>query len=197
MFKLKHSLVFILLILAAGMMACAPATTPPPEQTTQPLSQPAAAQASPSQPAKPPQNATAVLVLETVELSPIQEIEIITVTKEGPTEEIMPITTPFPLPPSLEALVQFAKEDLTARLNVPIETIALLKFESVVWPDGSLGCPQPGMEYPQLQVEGYRILLNYQGKIYSYHGGERREPFLCAQTSALDGTPLPPPGFKE
>ena len=109
----------------------------------------------------------------------------------------MPLTTPFPLPSSLEAMVQFAREDLAGRLDAPLDAIALLKFESVVWPDGSLGCPQPGMAYTQVLVEGYRILLNYQGEIYSYHGGESREPFLCLQASAPGDILLPPPGFKE
>jgi hypothetical protein len=54
-----------------------------------------------------------------------------------------------------------------------------LSFEDVVWPDGGLGCPTPGMVYTQVMVEGYRILLQHQGQVYAYHGGGSSPPFLC------------------
>jgi hypothetical protein len=70
-------------------------------------------------------------------------------------------------------------QDLAGRLQVAPAEIEYLDFEAVVWPDGSLGCPQPGMEYTQVLVEGFRIRLQHAGQIYEYHGGGRRAPFLC------------------
>jgi hypothetical protein len=89
-------------------------------------------------------------------------------------------------------LVTLAKTDLASRLNVSAGEIELVSFESITWPDGGLGCPQPGIAYIQVQVEGYRILLSHKGAAYPYHGGGRRGPFLCENESYPPGkTPSP------
>lgn len=87
-----------------------------------------------------------------------------------------------------------AKEDLADRLKVETEQIELVEFKAVVWPDSSLGCPQPGMAYTQVQREGYLISLRFEGKLFDYHGGGNRAPFLCENTSG-DDVNLPPPGL--
>lgn len=85
--------------------------------------------------------------------------------------------------------VQLAIADLAARLAVTAATIEIVEARPVVWPDGSLGCPQPGMMYPQVQVEGIVIRLRVAGEEYQYHGGGRREPFLCETPPPLDTLP--------
>jgi len=43
----------------------------------------------------------------------------------------------------------------TAKLaNILREQLVIVRAESVVWNDGSLGCPEPGMEYAQALVNG-------------------------------------------
>jgi hypothetical protein len=74
-------------------------------------------------------------------------------------------------------------EDLAGRLKVPMEEIELVSVEEVVWPDTSLGCPQPGMVYLQVLQEGSWIQLIYDGQVYSYHSGGMRDLFLCEQTN--------------
>ncbi len=81
--------------------------------------------------------------------------------------------------PALDVLVQQALGDLAQQLSIPVEEIEVLSARSVVWPDGSLGCPRPGMVYPQVQVDGVRIELQAGERVYSYHGGGRRSLFLC------------------
>ena len=55
-------------------------------------------------------------------------------------------------------LIIQAKEDLAERLDISPNQIALLSFEEVVWPDSSLGCPQPGMRYIQVPKDGAEVL---------------------------------------
>ena len=86
---------------------------------------------------------------------------------------------PSPANPYPSNLVKQAQQDLATRLNIAIKEIELVSFEDVVWPDGSLGCPQPGMAYTQVMVEGYRIILKHGGQVYTYHGGGGSPPFLC------------------
>jgi hypothetical protein len=72
-----------------------------------------------------------------------------------------------------------AKEDLVNRLSIPIDQIEVLEARSVVWPDAGLGCPQPGMRYKQVPVDGALIRLQANGQVYEYHSGGRRGLFLC------------------
>ena len=97
-------------------------------------------------------------------------------------------------------LVSHAKEDLAERLGIPITDIELLSFEEVVWPDSSLGCPQPGMRYLQVPSDGALIRLSAEGQVYDYHSGSNRGVFLCEKAykdlkkpTPIDLTKLTPP----
>ncbi len=80
--------------------------------------------------------------------------------------------TPFPLveiPLAAKPLVILAKKDLAEQLGEPEYDIVLGSVVAVIWPDSSLGCPQPGLEYAQVLTPGYQILLSYQGVESEYH----------------------------
>ncbi len=72
-----------------------------------------------------------------------------------------------------------AIEDLAQRQSIPPSEVEVVSVEEVVWPDSSLGCPQPGMRYRQVLQDGMRIILRANGRQYTYHSGGRRAPFLC------------------
>jgi hypothetical protein len=96
-------------------------------------------------------------------------------------------------------LIIQAKEDLAKRLGIPTTEIELLSFEEVVWPDASLGCPQPGMRYKQVPYDGALIRLSVEGQVYDYHSGGSRGVFLCEiSTKSTKNAPqidlAPPPG---
>ncbi len=99
------------------------------------------------------------------------------------------------VPPALQALVDQALNDLAERLDVGVEKIDVIDLKSVVWPDGALGCPQPGMAYIQVLQEGLLIRLRVGKRIYSYHSGGKRAPFLCENPSMVDEGLAPPPGL--
>ncbi len=102
------------------------------------------------------------------------------------------------LDPDQDALVVAAKTDLAQRLRVAPEDLKLVSFKDVTWPDGSLGCPQPGMSYTQALVEGYQIALGHQDRLYDYHGANGDEPFLCKSDEKDGGYGfVPPPGFND
>jgi hypothetical protein len=90
-------------------------------------------------------------------------------------------TVPTPSSAGLQKLVAEAKEDLALRLSISTEEIDLVELGPVVWPDGSLGCPQPGVEYVQVQQEGLLIRLRVGKRAYPYHSGGGTPPFLCQQ----------------
>jgi hypothetical protein len=76
-------------------------------------------------------------------------------------------------------LVQAAVQDLAQRLVITPEEVTVVEALAVTWPDGSLGCPQPGMAYTQVQVDGVLVILEAGGRRYEYHGGDPL--FLCEQ----------------
>lgn len=86
---------------------------------------------------------------------------------------------------AIELLVQVAVQDLVKRLDIPVEQIKLLEIREVVWPDASLGCPQPGMVYAQVLQDGLLIRLGVENQMYFYHSGESQDPFLCEETSQI------------
>jgi hypothetical protein len=89
----------------------------------------------------------------------------------------------------LEPFVVLAKEDLAERLEVGVETIEVLEAELVVWPDASMGCPDPEMMYIQVPQDGSRIRLQVEEAVFEYHTGGDRPPFLCEEPSAPVSSP--------
>lgn len=85
---------------------------------------------------------------------------------------------PTPASPFLQALVSQAITDLADQLMIEASQVELIEVRAMVWPDGALGCPQPGLAYTQVQREGALIRLRVGKTIYHYHTGGQ-EPFLC------------------
>jgi hypothetical protein len=73
--------------------------------------------------------------------------------------------------------------DLSARSGSDPSAITLIGAEAVIWNDGSLGCPQPGMIYPQAQIEGYRVVLRIGDRDYDYHVGKGSSFVLCERSA--------------
>lgn len=90
---------------------------------------------------------------------------------------------PVPLDPAVAALVEQAKMDLARRQSVTPDAVALVEVRSVTWPDTGLGCPRPGVQYLQVTVDGFLIRLSLGDRIFHYHQGRGRPPFLCEPRS--------------
>lgn len=127
-------------------------------------------------------------------------------TLEGaarPTSKVSNIATPeiadepVTLPPEMTALptilaglrdhkmVVLAGEDLAEYLGISAEAIQLKRIEHVIWPDASLGCPQPNMMYAQVLTPGYRIVLQAEAREYNYHTDETGTVIRCEISPGL------------
>lgn len=69
-------------------------------------------------------------------------------------------------------------DDLAAR-KVPTDAVELVSAESVTFNDGSLGCPEPGRMYTQALIQGMRIQVRVDAKLYDYRFGRGDNPKLC------------------
>ena len=87
-----------------------------------------------------------------------------------------------------EELVNAMGQDLARRLGVKEQDLQVMTAQSVLWNDSSLGCPQPERAYLPAQAPGIRVVFQYAGKAYQYHGSERGDFVYCEQpaVSGLD-----------
>ena len=87
------------------------------------------------------------------------------------------------------AILAAAKADLAKRTGLDPATFTVIRADAVVWADGSLGCPVPGMMYVQMVTPGYWIVLAAGGASYDYRSDRSGAIRLCEQPS-----PKPPIG---
>ena len=107
---------------------------------------------------------------------------------DGGSTQMSP-TLATPIDPGVQNLIDKAVADLAQRLSMPTSEIKLIEATPVVWPDASLGCPQPGMAYIQVPEDGLLIRLEAGKQIYPYHSGGVRDPFLCEVVYQDPGKP--------
>jgi len=74
--------------------------------------------------------------------------------------------------------------DAAKRFNVAESAVVLSRAEQVTWPDGSLGCPQPGRMYTQMLVEGFRVAAKTTEGELTYHTDRRGNVVSCAGAMA-------------
>jgi hypothetical protein len=79
-------------------------------------------------------------------------------------------------------MVELARADLARRQSVAADAVTVIEIRSVLWPDRGLGCPRPGVEYPQVPVDGFLIRLGLGDRVFDYHQGRGRPPFLCERS---------------
>jgi hypothetical protein len=109
-----------------------------------------------------------------------------TLVPEGATPPGTPIGVPAAPAISQTAPVELAKADLARRRAVAPDTIRIVEVRDVTWPDPGLGCPQPGMAYKQVPVDGLLIRLESGGQLFEYHSGGSKAPFLCERPAGGD-----------
>jgi len=68
------------------------------------------------------------------------------------------------------AVIEAVVADVAKLAGVPADQVKVISAEAVTFPDGSLGCPQPGMAYTQALVDGFKIIAEAGGKTYDYRG---------------------------
>jgi hypothetical protein len=75
--------------------------------------------------------------------------------------------------------VQLAIAELVAD-GVALDALSVRIAEQVTWPDGAIGCPEPGGMYTQALVPGYRIVIDTPDGEVAFHGETGGLPVRCA-----------------
>lgn len=102
---------------------------------------------------------------------------------------VAPITGEAPVD-----LVARVREDLVRRIGRAGAEPRLLRDQSVRWNDGSLGCPQPGEVYPQVEVTGYWIVFVAGEREYDYRSDDKGHFRLCVPRRPSPPAPRDPAG---
>jgi hypothetical protein len=92
----------------------------------------------------------------------------------------------------LQGQIDWALQDAARRTQLDATQLRVVLAEAVTWPDGALGCPQPGREYAQVLVSGYRIRIAAGAQTLEYHGSARGQPIFCPAARIQPPTGLDP-----
>jgi hypothetical protein len=88
--------------------------------------------------------------------------------------------------------IDAALEDLSGVVGQTITESNLQNWQWMeqVFPDASLGCPQPDTSYAQVLTRGFQFQIQYQAKVYDYRvSDDSSSVVLCSVTNAAVATP--------
>lgn len=78
-----------------------------------------------------------------------------------------------------DELLDSIMADLEGRTGAARSEFSLKQAKAVVWNDGSLGCPEPGQMYTQALIEGYHVIIDFEGEHNDYRAAANGYFKLC------------------
>jgi hypothetical protein len=87
--------------------------------------------------------------------------------------------TPGMATPVDAAVVEPIVAAIARELNVATGEVSVISVTPQVWPDSSLGCPQPDTLYAQVLTPGYQVMVDVSGEQIEFHTDERGTVVRC------------------
>lgn len=81
-------------------------------------------------------------------------------------------------PPEGIPLGEYTNVYFLAREDLGAGTVKIKSVEKVDWNDSSLGAPEEGMVYLQVITPGFKLVLEVEGDLYTYHTSNDRVVFV-------------------
>lgn len=78
-----------------------------------------------------------------------------------------------------QKLFDIVLDDMLTQTGADRADVLVLESVAITWPDGSLGCPEPGVMYTQALVDGYRVILGLDDETFDYHLNDNGAFVLC------------------
>ncbi len=119
--------------------------------------------------------------------APLLSTPILAGATDGP---VAPPITDTPSP-AAQKMADLSRENLSQMLKIDTSQIVTAEVEPVIWPDASLGCPKPGVNYIQVLTPGFLVRLEVDEQQYLYHTDEISTAILCTG-GALPVFPVTP-----
>lgn len=89
----------------------------------------------------------------------------------------------------MQSIVEAVLDDAARRTGRDRSALEIVRREAVTWPDGGLGCPEPGMRYTMAPVRGYRIGIRAGEQLLDYHANRRGYFVLCPPGRSVEPAP--------
>ncbi len=185
---MTHPPLVISLALATAlfMTACAPSTSQQPRAvtTTAPIVEsaaPSAAQADLAavEPTAVEPTEAEPTAIEALPASPLRR-PVAPVAQQSPLRPQIPPPTPSGVTGEApQALLDAILDDAAQQTGLDRSALIIVQDQAVVWPDGSLGCPQPGMMYTMALVDGYHVLVQAGDQLLDYRVGDHNNFQRC------------------
>src|SRR5215813_1621775 len=80
-----------------------------------------------------------------------------------------------------DAILRPVLNEAAKLANVSPQQLVIVRAEAVVWNDGSLGCPEPGMQYTQALVNGYWVVIRSAEQVYDFRLSRDGSFRLCPE----------------
>ena len=92
--------------------------------------------------------------------------------------------------------INAALQDLSNRVNrtVTLSQVAEWNYQQSVYRSPALGCPQPGIAYPDVLTSGFQFIITYAGTVYDYRVSDDKSIVVLCGTAPAPATvpPCPP-----
>jgi hypothetical protein len=111
--------------------------------------------------------------------SPLPSLPDLTQPTPSDGEPTMPdqnLPSPGDVP---EQLFRDMVEEAAVVAGVTPAEVTVDRAVAVIWNDGSLGCPEPGLMYTQVLVDGYWVVLRAGGQEFDFRASQSGEVKLC------------------
>lgn len=73
-----------------------------------------------------------------------------------------------------QAAIDLAISKVNDKIPASRDTVTNIRIRSIQWPDSSLGCAEPGVEYLQKVTPGYLVNLKVDEEFYTVNVGDNR-----------------------
>ncbi|HEX6947479.1 MAG TPA: hypothetical protein VF246_09020 [Acidimicrobiia bacterium] len=102
-----------------------------------------------------------------------------TTTTEPPGNRVSTSTVPSVTGEVPEDLLRPVLQDASERAGVPAGELEVTRSQATEWPDGALGCPEPGQSYIQVIIPGYWVEIEGPDDAYDYRLDAKGNFKLC------------------
>jgi hemin uptake protein HemP len=77
-------------------------------------------------------------------------------------------------------IVKVVKNHMVTEYGIKLDLIHTVFYEAVEWSDSCLGVHEPDTKCLQVITPGYRVILDAEGKIYTFHTNEKGSQIILA-----------------
>jgi len=91
----------------------------------------------------------------------------------------LPLASTSPGDTIADSTMAMIVADAATVAGVDPDAVKLVSVKPVTWPDGSLGCPKPGVMYTQSVVPGFRVIIRAGDRKLDYRVGRSGTAKRC------------------